>query len=114
MLVYDCARFSWIPGSEPIHLDLEKLFLLLDLMESLNLYGRNKISEIEKKHRNKNILGNVLKTVRNELSVAESDVVVDKVFTALSPNLKSRVGKSLVQRIENETYLPQDTVRPGR
>ena len=36
------------PGSEPILLDLEKLFLLSDSMENLNLYGKFEISEPEK------------------------------------------------------------------
>ena len=52
MLISNCARFSWIPGSEPIHLDLEKLFLLSDSMENLNLYGKIEISEPEKKSEN--------------------------------------------------------------
>ena len=34
------ARFSWIPASEPTHLDLEKLFLLSDSMENLNVDGK--------------------------------------------------------------------------
>ena len=38
-----------IPGSEPILLDLEKLFLLSDSLENLNFYGKIEISEIEKK-----------------------------------------------------------------
>ena len=42
-------RVSWIPGSEPIHLDLEKLFLLSDSMENLSFYRKNEISEPEKK-----------------------------------------------------------------
>ena len=32
-------------GSEPTHLDLEKLFLLSDSLENLNLYGNVEISE---------------------------------------------------------------------
>ena len=38
VLISNSARFSWIPGSEPIHLDLEKLFLLSDAMENLKFY----------------------------------------------------------------------------
>ena len=37
------------PGSEPILLDLEKLFLLSDSMENLKFYGKNEISEPAKK-----------------------------------------------------------------
>ena len=44
----DSARFSWIPGSEPVHLDLEKLFLLSDSMENLKFTGKIEISEPEK------------------------------------------------------------------
>merc|ERR1712159_139630 len=34
VLISNSARFSWIPGSEQIHLDLEKPFLLSDSMEN--------------------------------------------------------------------------------
>ena len=43
-----CAAFSLLPGSEPIHLDLEKLFLLSDSMENLKFNGKIEISEPEK------------------------------------------------------------------
>ena len=49
------ARFSWIPGSEPIHLDLEKLFLLSDSMENLKFDGQIQISEPGKNRTNQNI-----------------------------------------------------------
>ena len=49
VLISNSARFSWIPGSEPIHLDLEKLFLLSDSMENLKFNGKFEISEPEKK-----------------------------------------------------------------
>ena len=45
MLISNSARFSWIPGSEPIHLDLEKLFLLSDSMESFNSNRKVEISD---------------------------------------------------------------------
>ena len=48
VLISNSARFSWIPGSEPIHLDLEKLFLLSDSMENLKFYGKNENSEPER------------------------------------------------------------------
>ena len=48
VLISKSARFSWIPGSEPIHLDLEKLFLLSDSMEHLKLNGQFEISDPEK------------------------------------------------------------------
>ena len=38
-----------IPGSEPIHLDLEKLFLLSDSMKNLQINGKHEISEAEQK-----------------------------------------------------------------
>ena len=38
-------RSSMIPGSKPILLDLEKLFLLSDSMGNLDLYGKIEISE---------------------------------------------------------------------
>ena len=49
VLMSNSARFSRIPGSEPIHLDLEKLFLLSDSMENLNFDRKFEISEPEKK-----------------------------------------------------------------
>ena len=48
VLISNSARFSWIPGSEPIHLDLEKLFLLPDSMGNPKFYQKFKISEPEK------------------------------------------------------------------
>ena len=48
VLISNSARFSWIPGSEPIHLDLEKLFLLSDSMENLKFDREFEISEPEK------------------------------------------------------------------
>ena len=41
----------WIPGSEPTHLDLEKLFLLSDSLGNLSFHGKNETSgpeQIEK------------------------------------------------------------------
>ena len=52
VLISNCARFSWIPGSESTHLDLEKLFLLSDSMENVKLNGNIEISELEKKSNN--------------------------------------------------------------
>ena len=46
-LVSNSAHCSWIPGSEPILLDLEKLFLLSDSMENRQFYGKIEISEPE-------------------------------------------------------------------
>ena len=51
LLIYNSARFSWIPGSESTHLDLEKLFLLSDSMEKLNVNGKVKNLEPGKKIR---------------------------------------------------------------
>ena len=45
-------RISRIPGSEPILLDLEKLFLLSDSMENLKFYQKLEISEPEKNKKN--------------------------------------------------------------
>ena len=42
MFISNSARFSCIPGSEPIHLNLEKQFLLSDSMESLKFQSPNK------------------------------------------------------------------------
>ena len=49
LLISNSARFSRIPGPEPIHLDLEKLFLLSDSMENLKSNGKIEISEPEQK-----------------------------------------------------------------
>ena len=49
-------RITRIPGSEPVLLDLEKLFLLSDSMENLKLYRNNEISEPDKKSINKKII----------------------------------------------------------
>ena len=52
------CSFSWIPGSESTHLDLEKLFLLSDSMENVKFNGKVEISEpekISKKSEKKNI-----------------------------------------------------------
>ena len=57
MLISNCARFSWIPGSEPIHLDLEKLFLISDSMENLKFNSSFEISEPAKKYRKDILLG---------------------------------------------------------
>ena len=35
IIIVRLFSYYWIPGSEPIHLDLEKLFLLSDSMENL-------------------------------------------------------------------------------
>ena len=48
-------RIFMIPGSEPILLDLEKLFLLSDSMENLNFYRKFEISEPEKNRKNPEI-----------------------------------------------------------
>ena len=48
VLISNSARFSWIPGSESTHLDLEKLFLLSDSLENFNFNGKFEISEPEK------------------------------------------------------------------
>ena len=48
MLISNSVEFSWIPASEPIHLDLEKLLLLSDSMENLKINRKNEISEPEK------------------------------------------------------------------
>ena len=45
LLISNSARFSWIPGSESTNLDLEKLALLSDAMEKLNLNGTIEIAE---------------------------------------------------------------------
>ena len=46
ILISNFDRFSWIPGLAPIDLDLEKLFLLSDSMENLNLNGKTEILKI--------------------------------------------------------------------
>ena len=51
LLISNSARCSWIPGSEPIHLDLEKLFLLSDSMENLKSCGNVEISEPDKRYK---------------------------------------------------------------
>ena len=48
-LISNSGRFSRVPGSEPVHLDLEKLFLLSDSMENLQFRSKNKNSEPENK-----------------------------------------------------------------
>ena len=51
VLISNSAKFSWIPGSEPIHLDLEKLFLLSDSMENLKLDGKHRFRNPKKRTR---------------------------------------------------------------
>ena len=48
IVLIENVRFSWIPGSEPIHLDLEKVLLLSDSMGNLKFNGKNKMSEPDK------------------------------------------------------------------
>ena len=65
---------SRLPGSEPILLDLEKLFLLSDSVENLKLYLKNEISGPAKKK--KIPLGPFWGTIRNELPVYTQTLLV--------------------------------------
>ena len=101
MFLIRSRGFSWIPGSEPKHLDLEKLSLLSDSVGNFKFNRKIEISEPEKKLENKSenvLLGPFFGTIRNELSVGLNAYVCYSKPPAHVWSMQGRTDESLSGR----------------